>query len=152
MVNNQVREEQMLARTQQIQTEKDKNVAQVTNQLEKYKQMDQQRQEFLVKIQNLNQKIESSEKQGKFRSNHAIQQHVKDQAIHDKQEREFQHMQYMAAVLDTRKRFARDIMAQQVKKQLKRQVSEKKELETQERYRHLEEANEKIMKDTKLQS
>lgn len=61
-------------------------------------------------------------------------------------------MQYMAAVLDTRKRFARDIMAQQVKKQLKRQVSEKKELETQERNRHLEEANEKIMKDTKLHS
>lgn len=59
-------------------------------------------------------------------------------------------MQYMAAVLDTRKRFARDIMAQQVKKQLKRQVSEKKELETQERTRLLEEANEKIMKDTKL--
>ena len=61
-------------------------------------------------------------------------------------------MQYMAAVLDTRKRFARDVMAQQVKKQLKRQVSEKKELETQERYRHLDEANEKIMKDTKLHS
>ena len=90
-----------------MQTEKDKSVAQVTNQLEKYKQMDQQRQEFLVKIQNLNQKIETSEKQGKFKSNHA-----KDQEIQDKQEREFQHMQYMAAVLDTRKRFARDVMAQ----------------------------------------
>ena len=74
----------MLARTQQMQTEKDKSVAQVTNQLEKYKQMDQQRQEFLVKIQNLNQKIETSEKQGKFKSNHAIQQHVKDQEIQDK--------------------------------------------------------------------
>ena len=61
-------------------------------------------------------------------------------------------MQYMVAVLDTRKRFARDFMAQQVKKQLKRQVSEKKELETQERCRHLEEANEKIMKETKLHS
>ena len=68
------------------------------------------RQDFLVKINTLNQKIESLDKKGVYSMNYTLQQRKKDHEMDAKQEKEFKQIQEMQKLLDTRKKFARDLM------------------------------------------
>ena len=68
------------------------------------------RKDFLVKINTLNDKIVSLDRKGGYQNNHTLIQKKKDDELLTKKEREYKQMQDMQKILDTRKKFARDLM------------------------------------------
>ena len=105
----------------------------INNQMDHYNALDLKRKDFLVKINTLNQKIENLDKKGVYSKNYSLQQHKKKVEQEKKVENDFLKIQEVQKLLDTKKNVARELNIQQVNRDVKNQVVEKKTREIHEK-------------------